>query len=100
MKLMKTLWLMLAVLSAVTAAQAQTYSVVHHFGYLTNQTGFNARGKLVSAPDGTLYGTTIGGGIFDKGTVFEIQPDGTGFGLLKSFNGADGSSPEAGLLLV
>ena len=42
---------------------------------------------------GTLYGTTYLGGSSDKGTVFKVNTDGTGYTVLKSFTGSDGASP-------
>ena len=48
----------------------------------------------------TLYGTTLEGGVSDKGTVFSVNTDGTGFATLYSFSGGnDGSGPLAGLIL-
>lgn len=38
--------------------------------------------------DNTLYGTTHTGGSFDAGTVFKLNVDGTGFAVLKHFQGA------------
>ena len=50
----------------------------------------------------TLYGTTDYGGSAGDGTVFSINPDGSGFQLLHSFVGgsADGVGPYANLTLV
>jgi uncharacterized repeat protein (TIGR03803 family) len=48
--------------------------------------------------DGTLYGTTKGGGI-SHGTVFSITPSGSEK-VLHSFKGRDGATPEAGLVDV
>jgi len=39
--------------------------------------GASPNGGLVEAPNGDLYGTTIGGGNNDAGTVFKITPGGT-----------------------
>lgn len=48
-----------------------------------------------------LYGTSGAGGSRNKGTVFSISPDGTGFTVLHSFNGKrDGNAPFAGLTNV
>jgi len=52
---------------------------------------------------GNLWGTTYAGGAYGRGTVFELSPK-TGGGwaekIVHSFgNGADGSSPYAGLIL-
>jgi uncharacterized repeat protein (TIGR03803 family) len=41
----------------------------------------------------TLYATAAGGGTNDKGVVFAIQTDGSGFKLLHSFSGSDGDEP-------
>jgi uncharacterized repeat protein (TIGR03803 family) len=47
-----------------------------------------------------LYGTAYRGGSSNKGTVFAVNTDGTGFTTLHSFtNGSDGANPEAGLIL-
>jgi uncharacterized repeat protein (TIGR03803 family) len=45
-----------------------------------------------------LYGTSGGGGTYNKGTIFSISPAGTGCRVLYSFQGKkDGSGPAAGL---
>jgi uncharacterized repeat protein (TIGR03803 family) len=41
---------------------------------------------LIEGSDGKLYGTTLHGGTYDWGTVFEINPDGTGYRVLKRFD--------------
>jgi uncharacterized repeat protein (TIGR03803 family) len=48
----------------------------------------------------TLCGTTIYGGSFSYGTVFQINTDGSGSTVLKHFSLTDGAYPTAGLLLV
>ncbi len=52
-------------------------------------------GGLLKGGDGSLYGTTYGGGL---GTVFKLTPDGT-LTTLHAFSGSDGAGPYAGLLL-
>jgi uncharacterized repeat protein (TIGR03803 family) len=49
----------------------------------------------------TLYGTTYGGGTWDSGTVFKLDTNGTGFTVLKHFNGPNGEGawPKAALVL-
>jgi uncharacterized repeat protein (TIGR03803 family) len=64
--------------------------------YSTN--GYSPYGTLVLS-DGTLYGATASGGTSDYGTVYKINTDGSGFTILKSFNGHDGQGPLAGLIL-
>jgi uncharacterized repeat protein (TIGR03803 family) len=53
---------------------------------------------LIQGPDGTLYGTTFYGGSSNRGTIFQIAPDGSGFTLLHSFTLTDGAQPRAGLI--
>ena len=57
--------------------------------------------ELVLAGDGKLYGTTFYGGTGNSGSVFRLNPDGTGFAVLHSFIGteSDGVNPQAGLAL-
>ena len=55
--------------------------------------------KLVEGSDGALYGTTQGGGTSLGGTVFKINKDGNGYGILYNFVGGSGASlPYAGLI--
>jgi uncharacterized repeat protein (TIGR03803 family) len=84
-----------AALWAATTGSAQIYSAVHVFS-----SAGSIQAPLTQGPDGTLYGVSSAGGGAGKGTVFKVQPDGTGFGIIYSFtNGSDGSGPVAGLVL-
>ena len=48
----------------------------------------------------TLYGTAYSGGTNGWGTVFKINPDGTGYATLYSFtNTPDGANPAADLIV-
>jgi uncharacterized repeat protein (TIGR03803 family) len=52
----------------------------------------------------TLYGTAYSGGMFGFGTVFSVNPDGTGFTTIHSFSSAnqpnqDGGNPVGGVIL-
>jgi uncharacterized repeat protein (TIGR03803 family) len=58
--------------------------------------GFSAFGALIQGVDGNFYGTTYGGGIHGKGTVFRLTRSGT-LTTLHSFNSSDGEFPIAGL---
>ncbi|HEX4144189.1 MAG TPA: choice-of-anchor tandem repeat GloVer-containing protein [Pirellulales bacterium] len=48
-----------------------------------------------------FYGvTSTGSGLYGDGTIFSVNSDGTGYQLLHSFAGADGSKPAASLTFV
>ncbi len=67
------------------------------FGSKAN--GYLPYSSLIS--DGTfLYGMTSEGGANDKGTIYKIKPDGTGFAKLLDFSGANGSNPKGSLKLI
>jgi len=62
-------------------------------------------GEFGSTPDADLlrvgddfYGTCFGGGAYDRGTVFRMKSDGS-LVWSRSFDGTNGSNPEAGLTL-
>jgi uncharacterized repeat protein (TIGR03803 family) len=73
----------------------------------TNSDGANPAAGLIASANDTLYGTANGGGTHDNGTVFALNPDGTGFTNLYSFtafspvyfNNYDGENPYGGLVL-
>ncbi len=58
--------------------------------------GHGAFGGLIFDAAGNLYGTTIYGGAYNAGTVFELTPTSTGWTekVLYSFNCADGCNPQ------
>ena len=74
------------------------FTILHSFAGGAGD-GASAGGGLFADGIGNLYGTTWWGGASNLGTVFRINADGSGFGLLHSFAGgaADGRGP-AGLL--
>jgi uncharacterized repeat protein (TIGR03803 family) len=74
------------------------YSMLFSF---TNSTanGANPNGSLTVAGS-ILLGTTENGGSANDGTVFKINLDGTGFGVLHNFTGADGANPQGDLALT
>jgi uncharacterized repeat protein (TIGR03803 family) len=61
--------------------------------------GSDPAGSLVRDTDGNLYGTTLLGGAFGHGTVFELDAKGILTTLHTFTGGADGASPFAGLVL-
>ena len=64
----------------------------------TGSNGANPRDGLVLGPDGALYGTTDNAGPSNKGTVFRVGQDGTGFESAVSFDGANGATPVSELI--
>ena len=82
------------------------------FSINTDGTGYTVLHDFKGSPDGaspmaeltlsgsTLYGTTDLGGSSNSGTVFKLNPDGTGYTVLHNFAGAsDGAYPNGGLTL-
>src|SRR5208337_475040 len=57
-------------------------------------------GDLIFDQAGNLYGTTVNGGAYGAGTVFELMPFQGGWteSVLHSFSGTDGAFPSAGLI--
>jgi uncharacterized repeat protein (TIGR03803 family) len=81
-------------------------SVLYTFCSLPNCTdGNNPMGALIRDTKGNLYGTTYAGGAYERGTVFQLSPNGTGGHdetVLYSFcslpNCTDGEYPASGLI--
>ncbi len=75
------------------------------FGLLHSFTGGASDGRLpigsLTLSGTKLYGMTFSGGSVDAGSLFSMNTDGTGFGLLHSFTGGvgDGISPSGSLTL-
>ncbi|MBM2813623.1 MAG: autotransporter-associated beta strand repeat-containing protein [Ignavibacteria bacterium] len=75
-----------------------SFTILHHFtGSATD--GSSPSGSLIIV-GGVLYGMTDLGGASNRGTIFSINTNGTGFSLLYSFvgGGADGKNPMGGLI--
>ena len=70
---------------------------VHSFGVSAGD-GRQCFAGLTQGSDGVFYGTTYRGGSNDAGTVFKLNPNGTGYTLLHNFltNGVDGQNPAVG----
>jgi uncharacterized repeat protein (TIGR03803 family) len=83
------------VLIAARPAQAQTETVLYNF--TGSPDGAWPESRLTSDGADNLYGTTVVGGLWGGGTVFELSPNGDGGwneNVLYSFTGgADGSNP-------
>jgi uncharacterized repeat protein (TIGR03803 family) len=80
------------------------FTILHSFtavsGSGANSDGANPYAGLILSGN-TLYGTAYGGGSANKGTVFAVHTDGTGFTILHSFAfyPSGGANPYAGLIL-
>jgi uncharacterized repeat protein (TIGR03803 family) len=88
-----------------SSAQLTNYLRLHSFGR-TNLLGSNPLGAMVQGSDKAIYGVTRAGGLYVPGsigfgTAFNIQPDGTAYGLVHQFGDTNdpSASPATGLLL-
>jgi uncharacterized repeat protein (TIGR03803 family) len=77
-------------------ASGSDLTVITSFGYQPE--GEYPEGRLVQGLDGTLYGTTNGGGVYGYGMAFSVTSDGT-LATLHSFAGTDGQQLTVGLTL-
>jgi uncharacterized repeat protein (TIGR03803 family) len=83
-----------------------TETLLYSFGQAFSGDGNNPRSSLAWDSHGNLYGTTLNGGVYDDGTVFELSPSGSGTwteSLLYSFcaltDCSDGADPGSTLAL-
>ncbi len=76
-----------------------TENILHHFRQNPND-GFGAVGGVVLDAQGNLYGTTMEGGLYQAGTVYELTPANGSwtFTLLYSFPASNGGPTDAPLL--
>ncbi|MEQ2005442.1 MAG: choice-of-anchor tandem repeat GloVer-containing protein, partial [Limisphaerales bacterium] len=85
------------VLAPVASAATSTFTVLQNLDYST--TGGSPSAGLVQGTDGALYGTTQQGGSGAVGTVFKLNPDGSGFTVLQSLDlYTTGGYPAVGLV--
>jgi len=89
------------VVLVANAALAATTTVAYSFA--GDEDGEYPSTELVMDAAGNLYGTTVQGGEFGGGSVFQLAPDGSGgwiHTVLYSFTGgADGGQPYGGVTL-
>jgi uncharacterized repeat protein (TIGR03803 family) len=74
-----------------------TEHVLHRFGSAND--GRNPHGGLVADRTGDLYGTTVSGGKYSAGTVYEVSRSGAETVLYDFSGGEDGGLPTAGLTI-
>src|ERR1051326_8032502 len=87
----------LALPMVAAEAQAAKVTILHRF---KGMDGTNPPIALTLGPDGRLYGGTIEGGKFDRGTVFAIDPLTGNFKTLHHFADDEGLNPFGQLLLA
>ncbi len=68
---------MVAVVGFMMADAAGQLTTLHNFGHLADGSG--PWGGLVADAAGNLYGTTLNGGLYGNGTVFELERTGGTF---------------------
>ena len=73
------------------------FQVMHIFVGTANDDGQQSLGGLFRDEE-KLYGMTIFGGSFNKGTVFRINKNDFGYEIMHSFSGEDGGQPQAALV--
>src|ERR1700691_419832 len=84
---------------AVTAAFAQTPGeVVLHSFAPDPPKGANPNAGLIRDAAGNLYGTAVQGGAWNQGVVYKVDPAGHQSVLYAFTGGADGGSPNAGVI--
>jgi len=72
-----------------------SYKALYNFCSQTNcADGGDSQATLVQDANGNLYGTTLYGGSYGHGTVFEITPSDQ-YIVLHSFDGIDGETPQS-----
>ena len=80
-----------------------TKRILHTFTRMNGDGGYTFGAGVVVDSKGIVYGTTGNGGTYDSGTVFRIQPQGSGFAVseIYSFGGTpvDGGFPTTSVTL-
>ena len=73
------------------------YTILHHFGSITNDASFTEFGPVV-VTNSLIYGAAESGGVSNRGALFLLGTDGTGYSILHDFttNQNDGAFPVFG----
>ncbi len=89
-----TVWKLIPVTKGKNAGTYEE-KILHSF--TSNKTGYNPEGGVTLDSSGNIYGTTVFGGKFDNGTVYELALSGSTYKdkLLWSFDETDGNWPYA-----
>jgi uncharacterized repeat protein (TIGR03803 family) len=70
------------------------FETLHSFSVAAGD-GITPYGGLIEASDGSLYGTTYQGGIFNLGTVFKLNKNGNGYAIIQHLG--SGAHPLSGV---
>ena len=98
-KISPTTWGALTILLACLNVDAATPTLTRLHSFADAPTDGGQPQSRVLESGGVLYGTTTVGGTSQAGTVYQINPDGTGYTVLRSFDGAaDGGFLYGGLI--
>jgi len=81
---------------AIKPAQAQTFETLYTFTGPPD--GENPWNDLLLDVNGTLYGTTTGGGVYGCGTVYKLNREGKETVLYSFTGGTDGCIPESNVV--
>ncbi len=75
------------------------YAVIRQFSPTGGDAGQPYAG-VIEGRDGVLYGAAYDGGSADRGAIFQLNKDGTGYAVARGFstNGADGVRPYGDLI--
>src|SRR3977135_2013592 len=90
----------LVALLASVAWAANPIQVI--YGFAGSADGEYIDSELVTDTAGNIYGTSVSGGTFDGGTVFQLAPSASGWTHTVLYNftgGADGGEPYKGVTL-
>lgn len=74
------------------------YQVLHDFGHYIGDDVTN-NGSVISY-NGSLYGMTVGGGIYDEGVIYQFDLTSLEYNILHHFDPQIGSQPSGGLLQI
>ncbi|WP_131989855.1 choice-of-anchor tandem repeat GloVer-containing protein [Chthoniobacter flavus] len=76
------------------------FAVLHSFGTFDSGEAVEPiGGNGLTLVGSTLYGVSFNGGAAQNGAIFSLNPDGSNFQMLHSFDGSDGSGPYGSLAL-
>lgn len=81
-------------------AHGVTEKTIYAFGAPGSKDGMYPWSKVVFDAAGNLYGTTMDGGTYDSGMIFELSPGVNGQWVetvIHEFSGSDGANPIGGL---